>query len=188
MRNSSSKAEFIALVTFLIGATLVLTNGFSSRIFAQGDERDVFENLEPIGEVISEVLQNYVYTPDLDAAVEGAPIGIMNSPDRNSSFIPAAGYQAMREDTEGEFDGSGVTVRSDDDGDGAVLRRRPGPGAARARRRVRAAAELCPRRIVRLAFGVLRDRQGTGAGRCQGGHGVLYRLGRLRRAHAFFER
>ena len=132
MRNSSSKAEFIALVTFLIGATLVLTNGFSSRIFAQGDERDVFENLEPIGEVISEVLQNYVYTPDLDAAVEGALIGIMNSLDRNSSFIPAEGYQAMREDTEGEFDGIGVTIHFDDDGHVVVIQPVPGAPAAKA--------------------------------------------------------
>ena len=132
MRKNSSKAEFVALVTFLVGAMLVLTNGFSSRIFAQGDERDVFENLEPIGEVISEVLQNYVYTPDLDKAVEGALIGIMNSLDRNSSFIPAEGYQSMREDTEGEFDGIGVMIQFNEEGHVVVFRPVPDGPAAKA--------------------------------------------------------
>ncbi len=136
MRKSSSKAEFIALVTFLVGATLVLTNGFSSRIFAQDADRAVFDKIEPIGEVLGEVLQNYVYTPDLDEAVEGALIGIMNSLDRNSSFIPAEGYQSMREDTEGEFDGIGVMIGFNDEGH--VVVRQPVPGAPAAKAGLRA--------------------------------------------------
>ncbi|MDK1021234.1 MAG: S41 family peptidase [Candidatus Hydrogenedentes bacterium] len=130
MRRNSSKAEFLALVTFLIGATLVLTNGFASRIFAQDDQRAIFEQIEPIGEVLGEVLQNYVYPLDLDKAVEGALIGIMNSLDRNSSFIPAEGYQSMREDTQGEFDGIGVLIRFDE---GHVVVTQPVPGAPAAK-------------------------------------------------------
>ena len=114
MRRRNSRAEFVALVTFLIGATLILTNGFSSRIFAQDDPIDVFEHLNPIGEVLGELLNSYVYDPDLDKAVEGALIGIMQSLDRNSSYIPPEGFQSMREDTEGEFEGIGVHIRFDD--------------------------------------------------------------------------
>lgn len=132
MRRNSSKAEFLALVTFLIGATLVLTNGFSSRIFAQDEERAIFDKIEPIGEVLSEILENYVYTPDLDKAVEGALIGIMNSLDRNSSFIPAEGYQSMREDTEGEFNGIGVFIGFDEEGHVVVTQPVPDAPAAKA--------------------------------------------------------
>lgn len=133
MRRNSSKAEFMALVTFLIGATLVLTNGFSSRIFAQDDQRAIFEQIEPIGEVLGEVLQSYVYVPDLDKAVEGALIGIMNSLDRNSSFIPAEGYQSMREETQGEFDGIGVRIKFDKKGKHVfVFQSFPGAPASKA--------------------------------------------------------
>lgn len=132
MRKKSSKAEFIALVIFLVGAALVLTNGFSARIFAQDQKRTVFEDIEPIGEVLAEIMQNYVRTPDMDKAVEGALIGIMNSLDRNSSFIPAEGFQSMREDTEGEFEGIGVHIRMDDDGNVVVFQPVPGAPAAKA--------------------------------------------------------
>jgi carboxyl-terminal processing protease len=115
MRKRNTKAEFTALFVFLVGATLVLTNGFSSRIFAQQEDRQVFQAVEPIGQVLGEVLDNYVYDPDLDKAVEGALDGIMRSLDRNSSYIPAEGFKSMREDTEGQFDGIGVHIRLDEE-------------------------------------------------------------------------
>jgi len=111
MRKKSSKAEFLALFTFLLGAVLVLTNGFSAHIFAQDGERAIYEQIEPIGDVLAEILQNYVYEPDLDKAVEGALMGIMSSLDRNSSYIPAQHFTQMREDTEGEFEGIGVQIK-----------------------------------------------------------------------------
>jgi len=132
MRHRSTKAEFIALVVFLIGATLVLTNGFSSRIFAQDERRAVYDQIEPIGEVLAEVLQNYVYEPDMDRAVEGALVGIMNALDRNSSYIPAEGFQTMREDTEGAFEGIGVHIRMDDEGNIVVFQPVPDAPAANA--------------------------------------------------------
>jgi carboxyl-terminal processing protease len=110
MRKRSTKAEFTALFLFLVTATLVLTNGFSSRIFAQGQDREVFRSVEPIGQVLGEILDNYVYEPDLDKAVEGALEGIMRTLDRNSSYIRPEGFRAMREDTEGEFEGIGVNI------------------------------------------------------------------------------
>jgi len=121
MRKRSTKAEFTALLVFLIGAVLVLTNGFSGRIFAQDEPQEVFEQIEPIGDVIAEVLRNYVREPDLDKAVEGALIGIMNSLDRNSSYIPAQGFQDLQEDTQGEFDGIGVHIMWDKETSNVVI-------------------------------------------------------------------
>ncbi|PCJ65068.1 MAG: hypothetical protein COA73_03320, partial [Candidatus Hydrogenedentota bacterium] len=132
MRKNSSKAEFFALFLFMLGTTLVLTNGFSSRIFAQDSDKVLYDQVEPIGDVLAEILQNYVYEADLDRAVEGALMGIMSSLDRNSSYIPAESFQSMREDTEGEFDGIGVHIRYDDDGNILVFQPVPDAPAAKA--------------------------------------------------------
>lgn len=131
MRNQKNKIEFIALLTFLSVTMFALTNGFSARIFAQ--EEDFYPKLEPLGDVLSEVLKNYVYEPDIDKAVEGAIIGIMRSLDRNSSYIPPAGLQEMKEDTQGEFEGIGVRIQlNQETGDIVIVQPIPGAPAATA--------------------------------------------------------
>jgi carboxyl-terminal processing protease len=132
MKYSHSKTEFLALVAFLLSVGMVLTNGFSNRIFAQSEDEVVYNQIEPIGEVLAEILDNYVYEPDMERAVEGALMGIMSSLDRNSSFIPAQSFTSMREDTEGSFDGIGVHIRYDDDNNILVYQPIPGAPAAEA--------------------------------------------------------
>lgn len=114
MRTRSSKTEFLLLLAFMSGLGIVLTNGFSAKIFAQSDERRLFEKIEPIGDVLAEIMQNYVYEPDLDKTVEGALMGIMSTLDRNSSYISPQNLSAMREDTEGSFFGIGVQIKYQD--------------------------------------------------------------------------
>lgn len=114
MDKKRSKGEFIGLLMFLIGATLVLTNGFTGHILAK--EPDRFEQVSPIAEAISHILRDYVYEPDMEKVVEGALIGILNSLDKNSSYIPPRGFRAMREETEGAFDGIGVVIKPNDEG------------------------------------------------------------------------
>ncbi len=115
MQNRHSKSEFVALLAFLIVATLVLTNGFVARISAQGKDVDVFAKIQPIGDVLGIILDEYVRVPDIDKVVEGALIGMMNALDNHSSFISAEGFQVMKEETRGEFEGIGVSIRFDDD-------------------------------------------------------------------------
>ncbi len=132
MRKRSTKAEFAALCIFLLGAVLVLTNGFSARIFAQDDKREIFEQIEPIGDVLAEVLKGYVREPDLDKAVEGALAGIMSTLDRNSSYVPAEGFQNLQEDTQGEFEGIGVHIRTDENNNVVIAYPVPEGPAAKA--------------------------------------------------------
>jgi carboxyl-terminal processing protease len=110
----------------------MLANGFTERIFAANSEVDVFTSVEPIAEVLDEILQNYVDEPALDNVVEGALIGMMNSLDDHSSFIPAETYSALREDTQGEFEGIGVSIKLDDDKNIVVFQPIAGSPAARA--------------------------------------------------------
>lgn len=127
MRKPNSKAEFFALTGFLLVLTLLLTNGFTGRIFAQSEQEEIYEKIAPIGEVLSAILDNYVYEPDLDKAVENALKGIMASLDRNSSYIPAEQLRELTEDTEGQFEGIGVYLSMSEEG--YVYVAQPIPGA-----------------------------------------------------------
>lgn len=115
MHKRQSKFEFVSLLLFLILATLLVTNGFVARIFAQGKDVDVYSKIQPIGEVLNTVLDEYVREPDIDKVVEGALVGMMNSLDKHSSFISAEILKQMKDDTRGEFEGIGVHIRLDDD-------------------------------------------------------------------------
>lgn len=133
MRDTmKSRAQFFSLLVFLLGVLLVITDGFSARIFAQKDEQAIFEKIEPIGDVIAEIMKSYVYKPDLDKTVEGALYGIMRSLDRNSAYIRPEDFKAIQEDTQGEFDGIGIHILANDDGDVVVLEPIPNAPAFRA--------------------------------------------------------
>jgi len=113
MQNKSSKAEFFSLLAFLAVLTLLLTNAFAPRIHAQGDEVDIYPQVEPIGEVLTKILEEYVHEPDLDRIVEGAIFGMMSSLGRHDGYIPAEALTEMREDTRGEFEGIGISIREE---------------------------------------------------------------------------
>ena len=115
MRKGNSRLDCAALLGFLLVATLVLTNGFRGRIFAQEENVDVFLQIEPIGEVLDTILKEHVQQPDVDKVVEGALVGMMNSLDRYSSYISQKALRDMQEDTKGEFQGIGVVIRLDDE-------------------------------------------------------------------------
>lgn len=120
MRNRSSKSEFLGLLTFLVLATLVLTNGFAQRMRPR-EAVDTFQQIEPMAVVLTEVLDKYVYEPDMDRVVEGSLAGMMATLDPHSSFIPERALQEMKEDTRGEFEGIGITIKENDDGEVMVF-------------------------------------------------------------------
>lgn len=105
-----SRSQFISLAVFLAVVGLLLGNGFSARIFAQPPEEDIFRQIQPIGNVLDEIRTGYVHEPEIEDIVEGAIIGMMNSLDEHSSYIPKRAFELMTEDTDGEFEGIGVTI------------------------------------------------------------------------------
>jgi len=114
MHKRQSKVEFVTLLLFLTVATLLLTNGFVARIFAQGKDVDVYSKVQPIGEVLNTILDEYVRDPDVDKVVEGALVGMMNSLDKHSSYISAEILKQMKDETRGEFEGIGVNIHLDE--------------------------------------------------------------------------
>ena len=131
MPKRNSKAEFFSLFGFLLAGALLLSNGFVARLHA-ADETDVYRELEPVGVVMDTILREYVRDVEVEKVVEGALIGMMGSLDRNSSFISAADLEAMREDTKGEFEGIGVSIKQEEDGAIIVFHPLPNSPAAQA--------------------------------------------------------
>lgn len=114
MEKRSHKFEFFSLAVFLIGLVLIVSNGFAGRIQAATNGPDVYQEIAPIGDVLAIIQDEYVRDADLKKSVEGALMGIMSSLDRHSSFITAEDLKAMQEDTKGEFEGIGVSIKLGD--------------------------------------------------------------------------
>ena len=128
----SSKFEFFTLLAFLVIAGLVLTNGFAERIFAKDNKVDAFESVEPIADVLTEIMRSYVREPDVNKVVEGALAGMMMSLDKHSSYVPAEQLKELTNDTEGQFDGIGVTIGPDEDKN-IIVAQQPIPGSPAAK-------------------------------------------------------
>lgn len=128
----SYRSQFLGLFVFLSATTLVLTNGFVARIFAQENGAEIVTKIEPIAVVLDEIMKHYVENPDADKVIEGALIGMMNSLDDHSSYVPPQVYQEITEDTEGEFDGIGVQIKLDDDKNIIIFHPLPASPAAKA--------------------------------------------------------
>lgn len=128
----SRRSQFYSVFFFVTIAILILTNGFVERIFAQKEGVDVYESVEPIGQVLEQIMRNYVNDPDVGKVVEGALVGMMQSLDKHSSFIAAEQLEAVQEDTEGEFEGVGVSIKLNDDKQIVVMQPIPDSPAAKA--------------------------------------------------------
>ncbi|HNR30430.1 MAG TPA: S41 family peptidase [Candidatus Hydrogenedentes bacterium] len=115
MRKRNSKLEFTSLLTFLVVSVMLLSDGFVARISAESGEVDVYREIEPIGVVLDTIQDQYVRPVDIRQVVEGALYGMMGSLDEHSSFLSAEDLEIMQEDTQGEFEGIGVSIKLDED-------------------------------------------------------------------------
>lgn len=128
----SSRTQFVTLLVFLAALALLVSNGFAARIFAGEEQVDVYESISPIGVVLDEILRNYVEDPDVDNVVEGALTGMMNSLDDHSSYIPPDVLNRLKDETEGQFEGIGVSIQLDDNGNIMIFAPIEGAPAAKA--------------------------------------------------------
>ncbi len=129
MRNSRS--QFYALFAFLAAFVLLFSNGFVA-VFAQDDDVDVAEALAPMADVFDEIMTLYVNEPDIDKVVEGALEGMMNNLDEHSSYISKDAFNQIQEDTEGEFEGIGVSIQLDESERIKIIQPIPGSPAFKA--------------------------------------------------------
>lgn len=132
MQTKNTRSEFLGLLVFLVGAVLLLTNGFVPRLAAQNTQVDVYEKVAPIGDVLARIMEEYVGEVDVEKVVEGALFGMMSTLDRHSSYIPERALNQMREETQGEIEGIGVSIRPDENDNIIIFDTMPGSPAAEA--------------------------------------------------------
>lgn len=116
MNKRDSRREFWIIFSFFILMVGALSNAFLPRLSAEDQAVDVYREIEPIGDVLDIVLREYVRELSVEETVEGAISGIMSALDRNSAYVSAEELEALREETKGEFEGIGVSIKENEDG------------------------------------------------------------------------
>lgn len=97
---------------------------------SQAARRDRYDTLDTFAQSLSYILTEYVDQVDEKTLLYGAVDGMVGKLDPHSSFLPPKSYQRLREDTEGEFGGVGLTLGEGPDNDSpprveSVIRRSP---------------------------------------------------------------
>jgi carboxyl-terminal processing protease len=77
---------------------------------AQAYQDRSYEQIRLFSEALSIVKNNYVEEPDTQGLVRGAIKGMLNSLDPHSSYMSPDMYKEMQIDTQGEFQGIGITI------------------------------------------------------------------------------
>lgn len=95
--------------------------------------RDVarFKTLDAFAQALSTVQTSYVDPTDEKQLIYNAARGMLHNLDQYSTFLPPSRYKNLRQDTEGEFGGVGITLSPgtlDDTGRGVGSSANPAPG------------------------------------------------------------
>ncbi|UXN74588.1 hypothetical protein N8D56_05540 [Devosia sp. A8/3-2] len=72
------------------------------------DPLEVYADLNLFGEIFDRIRAEYVDAPDEQELIRAAIRGMLTSLDPHSGYLPPADYDEMREDTSGEFGGTGI--------------------------------------------------------------------------------
>lgn len=101
MSRASHAAAFVAGAALATAITASAVPG-----------RDVtrFQTIDAFAQALATVEANYVDTTDERKLLYDAARGMLHNLDPHSTFLPPNRYQRLRQDTEGEFGGVGVTL------------------------------------------------------------------------------
>lgn len=94
---------------FLCGV-IVAGSVAADAVPTQTRARDRYRTLDAFAEALSYISNQYVDAVDERKLVYGAVKGMVDQLDAHSTFLPPQRYERLRQDTEGEFAGVGVTL------------------------------------------------------------------------------
>jgi carboxyl-terminal processing protease len=92
---------------FVAGA--VIASAIVARAVPRGDVAR-FKSIDAFAQALATVQANYVDPTDERKLLYDAARGMLHNLDPHSTFLPPSRYQHLRQDTEGEFGGVGVTL------------------------------------------------------------------------------
>ncbi|GGE15000.1 peptidase S41 [Polymorphobacter glacialis] len=94
-----------------LAALALIPTGAAVRAAA---ESDTYKQLDQLMDVFERVRVDYVDKVDDQALIKGAINGMLTSLDPHSSYLDARDFQTMRQTTDGEYGGLGLTVTTED--------------------------------------------------------------------------
>ena len=97
----------------LIAGCAAVALGAAAMAVAQTPRNETFRMLELFGDVLSVVEQAYVVPVDNKKLIEAALGGMMTALDPHSSYLAPAGFGELRERTEGQYSGVGLTISAE---------------------------------------------------------------------------
>ena len=98
-------------IIFPIAALAVIPAAVAVRA---ASETDTYKQLDVLMDVFERVRADYVDKTDDKKLIEGAISGMLASLDPHSSYLDARDFQTMRQTTDGEYGGLGLTVTTED--------------------------------------------------------------------------
>jgi len=101
------KTGVLVALLLLVGVT---TDNRSPIGDAQAYNNQTYDQIRLFSEALSIVQKNYVEEPESQELVRGAIKGMLTSLDPHSSFMSPDMYKEMQIDTQGEFQGIGITI------------------------------------------------------------------------------
>lgn len=97
----------------LVGCAALVLGGSAAAVSSQTPRNETFRMLELFGDVLGIVEQAYVVPVDNKKLIEAALSGMMTALDPHSNYLPPDSYGDLRERTEGQYSGVGLTITSE---------------------------------------------------------------------------
>lgn len=113
MKRASSLATFTILLTFLFMPILsvkAMAEDAQSAPTAKSESENLYEQLKIFGGVLEKVQREYVDEPENRELIEAAMVGMLQSLDPHSAYMPPKNFEDMKVQTKGEFGGLGIEV------------------------------------------------------------------------------
>ena len=97
----------------LVGCAALVLGGSAAAVASQTPRNETFRMLELFGDVLGIVEQVYVVPVDNKKLIEAALSGMMTALDPHSNYMAPKAYGDLRERTEGQYSGVGLTISAD---------------------------------------------------------------------------
>ena len=113
MKRTPSLITFTVLLTCLLAPTLTfkaMAEDVQPASKAKSESEDLYEQLKIFGGVLERVQREYVDEPENRELIEAAMIGMLQSLDPHSAYMPPKNFEDMKVQTKGEFGGLGIEV------------------------------------------------------------------------------
>ena len=113
MKRTLSLITLTVLQTCLLAPTLTfkaMAEDIQPASNAKSESVDLYEQLKIFGGVLERVQREYVDEPENRELIEAAMIGMLQSLDPHSAYMPPKNFEDMKVQTKGEFGGLGIEV------------------------------------------------------------------------------